>query len=222
MKSKLCYNQWLVIHSVSLSSTHLGSKTRFLLLSEGCGFVDVGCPLWWEDGSVVYNCCWPLSTQSFSGLSPTLLVTIFYCHRFKTPQTWRARSPYLYPPGAGWPSYNTRHWVPFPLPPRHAGLQWRYLNPPPCRVEVSKIVRNVFVVSSLTSEGWVSLLTIRWQVAKIVNPWNMQSTIQAVFQSKNFWRHYILCNWHFHKTRISLPWLWLIFEDFRIKRVQEQ
>jgi hypothetical protein len=24
-----------------------------------------------------------------------------------------ARSPYLYPPGAGWPSYTPRHWVPF-------------------------------------------------------------------------------------------------------------
>jgi hypothetical protein len=27
--------------------------------------------------------------------------------------TWRARSPYLYPPGTGWPSYTQRHWVPF-------------------------------------------------------------------------------------------------------------
>jgi hypothetical protein len=23
------------------------------------GFVDMGCPLWWEDRSVVYNCYWP-------------------------------------------------------------------------------------------------------------------------------------------------------------------
>jgi hypothetical protein len=28
------------------------------------------------------------------------------------------RSPYLYPPGRGWPSYIPRHWVPFPW--------WRY------------------------------------------------------------------------------------------------
>jgi hypothetical protein len=26
------------------------------------------------------------------------------------------RSPYLYPPGTGWCSYTTRHWVPFPSP----------------------------------------------------------------------------------------------------------
>jgi hypothetical protein len=29
----------------------------------------------------------------------------------RLPLTWRDRSPYLYPPGAGWPSYTPRHWV---------------------------------------------------------------------------------------------------------------
>jgi hypothetical protein len=43
----------------------------FLLLSDSCGFVIVGRPLWWEGGSVVYNCCWSLPAQSFSGPSPT-------------------------------------------------------------------------------------------------------------------------------------------------------
>jgi hypothetical protein len=42
---------------------------------------------------------------------------IFYCLRFETPPTWRARSPYLYPPGKRWPSYTPRHWVPFSSPP---------------------------------------------------------------------------------------------------------
>jgi hypothetical protein len=31
----------------------LGPKTRFLLLSDSCGFVDVGRPIWREDGSVI-------------------------------------------------------------------------------------------------------------------------------------------------------------------------
>jgi hypothetical protein len=35
----------------------------------------------------------------------------------ETPRTWRARSPYLYPPGTGWPGYIPRHWVPFSSPP---------------------------------------------------------------------------------------------------------
>jgi hypothetical protein len=45
------------------------------------------------------------------------IMTIFYCLRFETPQTWRARSPYLYLPGTGWPSYTPRDWVPFSPPP---------------------------------------------------------------------------------------------------------
>jgi hypothetical protein len=31
--------------------------------------------------------------------------------------TRRARSPYLYSPWRGWPSYSPRHWVPFSSPP---------------------------------------------------------------------------------------------------------
>jgi hypothetical protein len=29
----------------------------------------------------------------------------------RLPQTWRVRSPYLYPPGTEWSSYTPRHWV---------------------------------------------------------------------------------------------------------------
>jgi hypothetical protein len=58
--------------------------TRSLLLSDSCGFVDLGRPLWWEDGSFVYNCCWPSPAQSFSGPSPVELVAIFYSLRFET------------------------------------------------------------------------------------------------------------------------------------------
>jgi hypothetical protein len=69
-------------------------------------------PLWRQDGSVIYNCCWPSPAQSFSGRSPARLIK-FYCLRFETHPTWRAKSLYLYPPGIGWPSYTPRHWVPF-------------------------------------------------------------------------------------------------------------
>jgi hypothetical protein len=84
---------------------HLAPNTRFLLLSDSCGFVDV------------HNCCWSSPAQSFSGPSPAGLMTILYCFRFETVPTWRARSPYLYPPGTGWPSYTPMHWVPFSSPP---------------------------------------------------------------------------------------------------------
>jgi hypothetical protein len=56
--------------------------------------------------SVVYNCCWASPAQSFSGPSPTGLMTIFYCLRFETSATWRVRSLYFYLPGTGWSSYT--------------------------------------------------------------------------------------------------------------------
>jgi hypothetical protein len=45
------------------------------------------------------------------------VMTIFYCLRFETHPAWKARSPYLYPSGTGWPGYTPRHWVPFSSPP---------------------------------------------------------------------------------------------------------
>jgi hypothetical protein len=41
-------------------------------------------PLWREDWSVFCMCRWPLPAQSFSGLSPLGLATVFYCLRFET------------------------------------------------------------------------------------------------------------------------------------------
>jgi hypothetical protein len=58
LKSKLCHDRWSVGQSVLASSTHLGLTTRFLLLSDSWRFVDVRHPLWQEDGSLIYNCCW--------------------------------------------------------------------------------------------------------------------------------------------------------------------
>jgi hypothetical protein len=71
-----------------------------------CGYSLYVTSLWREDGSVVYHCCWASPAQSFSGPSPAGLMTILYCLRFETPQTWRARFPYLYIPGTGWSGYN--------------------------------------------------------------------------------------------------------------------
>jgi hypothetical protein len=118
VKVKLKILLWpTVSQPVSVSSTHLGPKTRYLLLSQSFEFVDEGCCLCRDDGSVVYNCCWHSPAQSFFGPSPAEPMTIFYCLRFETPPTWRARSPYLYRPKTGWHSYTPRHWVPFSSSP---------------------------------------------------------------------------------------------------------
>jgi hypothetical protein len=42
-----------------------------------------------------------------------------------------ARSPYLYPPGTGWPSYTPGNGFAFRRLLRLSGLRWRYSNPPP-------------------------------------------------------------------------------------------
>jgi hypothetical protein len=74
-------------------------------------------PLWWRDWDVLYNCCWSSPAQSLSSPMPARLITIFYCLRFETFPTRWARFPNLYPSGRGWPSYTTRHWLPFSSPP---------------------------------------------------------------------------------------------------------
>jgi hypothetical protein len=72
---------------------------------------------WREDRSVVHNCWWASPAQALSGPSPMGLMTIFYCLRFESLSTWRARSPFLCPPGTGWSNYIPRHWVPFSSSP---------------------------------------------------------------------------------------------------------
>jgi hypothetical protein len=76
-KLKLCYDRRSVGQSVLVSRNQLGLMTRFLLLSDSCGFVDMGRSLWQENGSAVYNCCWSSPEESFSGPSPRGLMTIF-------------------------------------------------------------------------------------------------------------------------------------------------
>jgi hypothetical protein len=45
---KSCYDRRSVGQSILVSSAHLGPKTRFLMLSDSCGFRDVGHLLWGE------------------------------------------------------------------------------------------------------------------------------------------------------------------------------
>jgi hypothetical protein len=80
----------------------------------------------------VYCCCWFSSAQSLSGLSPVGLKTIFYWPKSWDSPTWRARSPNLYPPRTGCPSYTPGHWVPFPSPltTRRATVELFYPHTP--------------------------------------------------------------------------------------------
>jgi hypothetical protein len=78
----------------------------FLLLSDSCGFVDVGLSLCRDDGSVVYN---------FFAAGPRQ-----YCH-FRVRLPWDSR-PYLM---SQIPDFPFRRLL------RLARLRWRYSTPPP-------------------------------------------------------------------------------------------
>jgi hypothetical protein len=61
----------------------------------------------------------------------------------ETPLTWKARSPYLYPPGTGWLSYIPGHWVPFPSPltTRRAAVEVFYPASTRGKIEVEVTLR---------------------------------------------------------------------------------
>jgi hypothetical protein len=99
-ESELYYDRRSVGQSVLVSSPHLGLMTRFLLLSDHCGFL-----------------IWGALSDERTGLSLTCTMYniqyILLSQIWDSPN-WRTRSLYLYPPGTGWPGYTPRHWG-FPL-----------------------------------------------------------------------------------------------------------
>jgi hypothetical protein len=120
------YDRWSVGQYILVLSTTLGPKTRFLLLSDTCGFVDMRRPFWREDGSVIYSCCWPSPVQSFLEPSPTGLMTIFYCLGFETPQPGVPDLRVYFPQGQCGPVITPDTGFPLYHLLRLAGLRWRY------------------------------------------------------------------------------------------------
>jgi hypothetical protein len=99
-------------------------------------------PLWREDGSDIYNCCWHSPAQSFSGLSPAGLIITFYSLMFETPPTCRA-SPRIYiPQEQGGPVTPPGTGFPFRRLLRLAGLPWDYSNPPPHGVTLNRYLNE--------------------------------------------------------------------------------
>jgi hypothetical protein len=118
LKLELINGRLSVGQSVLVSGTHLGLATNFSFSlkfpSDSCGFVILLLPLRREAGSVIY--CTVASgpcQSSHSWVEVLQNSRPYFTVSSKTPPTWRARSPYLYPPGTGWPSYTPGHWVPF-------------------------------------------------------------------------------------------------------------
>jgi hypothetical protein len=158
-----------------------------IFLSGSCGILDVGHPLWREDGSVIYSysCFWALLEQSFSGPSPAELTAIFYCLIWDSTNlegqvpvfiSPRNRLPHLYPSGTGFP---------FRCLLRLAGLRWGYSNPPPhglldfkAKVALRLMVSQYILMSS---PFWFSWPDVCYCLTVIVVPlWGASPTRDRV------------------------------------------
>jgi hypothetical protein len=107
--------------SVSMSwyRVHSGTCDQILFpvgmfLSESCGLVSVGRPLWREDRSTICSAItqWSKSRRTRNHTLPS------------HPRLPRARFQYLYPLGTRWPSYTPGHWF---LLRHHAGHRYTTL-----------------------------------------------------------------------------------------------
>jgi hypothetical protein len=78
--------------------------------------VDVGRPLWQENGSVVYNCCWSSPAQSFFGPSPNGLMTKILLSQIRESPNLEGQVPVHKSPGNKVAHFTPRHWVPFSSP----------------------------------------------------------------------------------------------------------
>jgi hypothetical protein len=102
--------------SVLAISPLIITTSNFILLLNTCGYSPYVTSSLTSGWVCRLQLLMALPAQSLSGPSPAGLMTTFYCLRLEPLPAWRARSPYLYLPGTGWPGYTHRHWVPFPLP----------------------------------------------------------------------------------------------------------
>jgi hypothetical protein len=113
-------------------SSHLGLRhpsrahDQDFIIFRHCLFVDMGCSVCVQNGSLVDSGWWASSEQSFSGLSPMWFAAIFYSLRCHIPQTWgpdpRIRIPQevvgpLISPVIGLPFHGLL-WI--------ATLRWKY------------------------------------------------------------------------------------------------
>jgi hypothetical protein len=87
-------------------------------------------PLWREDRSVIYNCCWSSPAQSFSSPSPMGLLTILSQIR-DSPLNLEGQVPVYIPQEQGTAVIPLGIGFPFRRLLRLAGLRWRYSTPPP-------------------------------------------------------------------------------------------
>jgi hypothetical protein len=161
--------QWPVCLAFRLPS---GAHDNFFL-PENCWFLDVGRPLWWEDGSVIYSydCFCVLPEQSLSGPSTAELTTIFCCLLWHSPNL-EAMSPYYIPQKQGGPVTPPGTGFPFCRLLRLTGLPWKYSNQTPHGLYASEVQS----IRTSQETEYVSVTTNRLTL------WNEIITVYCVNQ----------------------------------------
>jgi hypothetical protein len=109
-------------------------------------------------------------------------MTTFYCPRFETTPIWRARSPYLHPPGTGWPSYTPRHWVPFSSPPTTRRATVEVFDPASTRSWAGYLLPSkIFIYANSHKEGvWTESVLSPWNTLVIMTVHESSSVIDFV------------------------------------------
>jgi hypothetical protein len=132
LKLKLVYDRRSFGQSVLVSGSHLESMTSIFFYLTIAGFF-MWDTLSDERTRLQFTCTVASGPcqSSHSWVEVPQNSRPYFTVSSETSPTWRARSPYLYPPGTGWPSYTPGHWVPFCRLLQLAGMRWRYSNPPP-------------------------------------------------------------------------------------------
>jgi hypothetical protein len=110
--SKLCYDRRSVDQSVLVSSTQSGAQDRICITLRQLRVCSCRAPSLTRGQICRLQLLLVLASSVILGSESRRTHD-----RFQTTPTWRARSPYLYPPGTWWPSYTRRYWVPFSSPP---------------------------------------------------------------------------------------------------------
>jgi hypothetical protein len=110
--------------------------TRFyfsFLVSENCGFLDMGRPRWRKDGSVIhsYHCFWALPAQSLLGPRPKELMTTSHCLIWDSPNLEGQVPVCISPRNRVAQLYSRALEFAFRRFLRLAALWWRYSNTPP-------------------------------------------------------------------------------------------
>jgi hypothetical protein len=129
-KSKLCYDRRWFGQSLLVLSNHLGLTTRFSLLSDSCGFVNVEHSLFERTG-LLFTIAAGTSQHSHSlARIPRDSWLYFTVSDLRLPQPGGPGPRIYIPQEQGGPVIPTETGFPFRRLLRLAGLRWRYSKPP--------------------------------------------------------------------------------------------